>query len=326
MTMRIVREQRPSRAGFTLVELLVVIAIIGILVALLLPAVQSARESARRTQCINHLKQLGLACHNHCDTFRRFPTGGTVPWAWSAGTEADYPNYWKRDTFPYQGPSFLYQILPFIEASNVQNLVADASVQTELISTYFCPSRRKPVRNWDYGNGLNDYAGVTPYNGTLTASSSIDNQDFWGGDPGKWTWSNPLTFEYKGIIVRSGDGGRICDFGRILDGSSNTSMIGEKFAIPAKYDHGDWCDDRGWTDGWDPDVMRFTAYVPIPDKIKPPPSSPLNYGYYFGSAHPAGINMAFGDGSVHKVAYNVDRVLFNNWGNRQDGNQTVAPD
>ena len=306
---------RRSR-GFTLVELLVVIAIIGILVALLLPAVQSARESARRTQCINNLKQIGLACHNHHDTFKRFPTGGAIPWAWSSGSPPSFNTYWARDGFPYQGPGWMYQILPFIEAINIQQIANDATVEDQLITYYFCPSRRKPVRNWDYGNALNDYAGVTP----VSAISASIPDEFWMGE----TWTNPLSAEYNGIIVRSGDGARICDMARVLDGTANTSMVGEKFAQPKQYDKGDWCDDRGWTDGWDPDIMRYSAFSPIPDKNNPP-GLPWNYGYYFGSAHPSGINMAFGDGSVHKIAFNVEQKLFNSWGHRRDGATTPAP-
>ncbi len=305
-----------SRRGFTLVELLVVIAIIGILVALLLPAVQSARESARRAQCLNQLKQIGLACHNHHDVLRRFPTGGAIPNSWSGGSTADFATYWVRDGFPYQGPGWMYQILPYLEAANIQNITADATVAQQKIPTYFCPSRRKPLISLVYGNGVNDYAGVTPIN----AISTTIADEFWMGA----TWTNPLTAQYNGIIVRSGDGMRLCDMARILDGTSNTSMIGEKFHQPQYYDKGDWCDDQGWTAGWDPDSMRYTAFSPIKDRNNPP-GLPWNYGYYFGSAHPAGINMVFGDGSVHMVSYNVQAVLFNNWGHRRDGSTSPAP-
>ena len=140
------------RRGFTLVELLVVIAIIGILVALLLPAIQAAREAARRTECTNHLKQFVTAMHNHHDVYKIFPTGGTLPWANAkrfAGNKTD--------------PGWAYQILPFMEQ---KDLYEDPDflgvVQKALLPVYFCPSRRAPTAQG--GRALMDYAGATPAN------------------------------------------------------------------------------------------------------------------------------------------------------------------
>ena len=124
--------------GFTLVELLVVIAIIGVLVALLLPAVQTAREAARRTQCKNQLKQIGLAIHHHVDSHKVFPTGGAVI----------YPkieNY-VEDGKPFgpdkQGLGWAYQILPYLEESGLQGLVKQVQLQAAVVPLYVCPSRR----------------------------------------------------------------------------------------------------------------------------------------------------------------------------------------
>jgi hypothetical protein len=311
-------------------------------VALLLPAVQSARESGRRTQCVNHLKQIGLGFHNHHDVLLRYPTGGTVPWAWSSSstTAPDDIKTWVRDGFPFQGPSWLYQILPYIEQQNVKDLATTGEVERALITTYFCPSRRKPMRNWQYNMGLNDYAGVTPFNATtkLTSSTPISDEFWFEGlipapppsESCNWTWCNPPKAEYRGIIVRSYDKMRFVTTSSVLDGTANTSMVGEKFCRVERYDKGDWCDDRGWTDGWDPDVLRFTAFAPIRDRKAIPgtdtvPGLLWNFGYYFGSAHPAGINMVYGDGSVHFVAYNIDRDIFNKLGDRMDGNAINAP-
>src|SRR5688572_24723618 len=131
------------KRGFTLVELLVVIAIIGVLVALLLPAVQAARESARRTQCTNHLKQIGLAFHNHDDTMKHLPTGG---WGWSyvgdpdGGFAENQPGAWT------------YNILPWIEQQALREIglgspaplkPAELKLLVEKpIKFYHCPSRR----------------------------------------------------------------------------------------------------------------------------------------------------------------------------------------
>src|SRR3954462_15558458 len=151
---------RAVRRGFTLVELLVVIAIIGILVGLLLPAVQAARESARRKQCMNHLKQIGLASQLVLDTYKTFPSAGIGP----------HPNIKLRGN-AVVGPSeqeigWGFQILPFLEEQAIFNIrppVPGATemtvdevgqyIGTKLISFYFCPSRRAPMTKAGPGGG-----------------------------------------------------------------------------------------------------------------------------------------------------------------------------
>src|SRR5262245_61968776 len=141
--------QRTFLSGFTLVELLVVIAIIGILVALLLPAIQSAREAARRTQCMNNLKNIGLAVLNHADAHKVFPTGGRsyVPASGIPGLAQNLEN--GRPLGPdRQGLSWGYQILPYIEEANAQQMTTQQQLQQVVISIYVCPSRRPPRTGW----------------------------------------------------------------------------------------------------------------------------------------------------------------------------------
>ena len=155
--------QRHKRRAFTLVELLVVIAIIGILVALLLPAVQAAREAARRNQCVNNLKQLALGCMNHHSTIGHFPTGG---WGWfwvgdaDRGFGADQPGGW------------VFNILPYIEENTLHDLAGDGSFDTmstqqhintrevvlSPVTMISCPSRRPGLT---FAKPVDDFSSPT---------------------------------------------------------------------------------------------------------------------------------------------------------------------
>jgi prepilin-type N-terminal cleavage/methylation domain-containing protein len=297
-----------QRAGFTLIEVLVVIAIIAILMGLLLPAVQQAREAARRTQCKNHLKQMGVALHNFHDAYRRFPTGGTTPWDWNNPQGLESPGY------PDQGPGWAFQILPFVEMDQLKKgAVHGQPATTDLIertgmTIYFCPSRRSNANQ--AGRYLMDYASATP------ADSPNSWDQFWYGE----IWTIPKNVRYRGIIVRGGDR-RVSRFKDIRDGTAYTLAIGEKWLKPSNYDTGDWHDDRGWTDGWDPDIVRYTGFRPVKD------AQSTGYGwegYQFGSAHEGIVHFVMGDGAVRGINISLDATLFNNLGSRDDGKDVSA--
>ncbi|MCE9528629.1 MAG: DUF1559 domain-containing protein [Planctomycetales bacterium] len=319
----------PRRRAFTLIELLVVIAIIGILVALLLPAVQYARESARRTECSNNLAQIGKAIHLHENSLKVLPTGGDHPWP-------DFANYRDPVGGGYYGPDmqgvgWAFQILPFMENSNVMNQrgANDAVTQKLITSTpmqmYFCPSRR---RNAHYGtNVLIDYAAACPTNDlSNTDNSSAQSNALWRGS----IWSTAYNQNYGGVIVRTNwdhyaQSKAGCTnpitLSNIKDGTSTTMMLGEKRLIPAQYTTGAWHDDRGWTDGWDPDIIRLTSAPFGPDIRSQQALDSGTMGdiaYHFGSAHATGMNCAFADGSVKFVPYSINRVNFNRMGHRSD--------
>ena len=315
-------QSRPTRSAFTLVELLVVIAIIAMLVTLLLPAVQAAREAARRTQCINNLKQMGLGILNYESAQAEFPTGGSEPWHDQGDENSIYG----------KGYGWMVQILPFVEDAALRevskgygqgNRELDLIVRRTPIPMYFCPSRRDNVvrvipasaENCGQGCALNDYASATPDN-DLDVSRPSHDPWFWQGTahgtvrPGK---------EYKGIIVRT-VANEPCTAGKISDGTSKTIMVGEKRVFANRYALGDWHDDIGWTDGWDPDIIRYTGYQPGRDVIQGGAGDPGSVlGFYFGSAHQQGIHTVFGDGHVQRIDYGINLAIFNFMGHRSDG-------
>lgn len=346
--------------GFTLVELLVVIAIIGILVALLLPAVQSAREAARRTQCKNNLKNIMLATLNHTDSQKVFPTGGVT---WGVRIE-DYLEGGRPVDTARMGLGWGFQILPYMEEQSLHDLTSSDRMRDTAVPLYNCPSRRTATRvqHGDTAVVVTDYASAQPCTKTsstqaepLDVATLYPNWTGWGdvyacactgggagaiptGTVGPPPQPNGV---YDGVIVRSAyyplgispftgklDGKfqnapAPVKFARITDGTSKTMLFGEKFVRFDLYDGGCSSDDAGWTDGWDPDVMRSTGVPPLADSSKddlvlnePRPQGSAWWEFHFGSAHPGGINIAMADGGIRTVSYDIDLEVFNALGTR----------
>jgi prepilin-type N-terminal cleavage/methylation domain-containing protein len=335
------RAVAPAR-GFTLVELLVVIAIIGILVALLLPAVQAAREAARRTQCTNQLKQIGLAWQNHHDTFKHFPTGGWG-WGWQGDPDRGYDEK--------QPGGWVYNILQFMELGNLREMgrgMADPQKRialTELSKIqpgdFICPSKRKaeataPKDHWAPRNcnftigqlaGKSDYAACSGNPAVPEADTNAEGPaSFTVADSPLWTWSKP----HNGICslrskVRHKD---------ITDGSSKTFMVGEKYQRPESYAGSfasgsltyDFGDNESMYSGYNRDQHRST-YIILPDKGLPPTQDRMGYddsGYSFGSVHPGSLGMCFADASVRRIAYDIDLNVYQWFGPLDDGRMVTG--
>ncbi|MEI7460764.1 MAG: DUF1559 domain-containing protein [Pirellula sp.] len=326
------------RTGFTLVELLVVIAIIGILVGLLLPAVQAAREAARRMQCGNNMKQIGLAFMNHESTFKYMPKGPydgdpTLPGmvynepvgSYESGTtccNAAHPNGW----------SHWFKILPFIEQTNVYNIArfdlppvhsgrafdynGEDTVAASLISSYYCPSRRGPTGYGSANAGRCDYAGCAGfYQGEMHENYGDIPAAPLGMEPRR-NERTPENFGNtggrKGYIVWSAQGAkrRMAD---VTDGTSNSIMAAEK-SVPIGKHNASGGDNEKWNNaGWDECVIRY-HFPPMADSdkriIRETSTGGNVWPRYFGSAHSGGLNAAYGDGSVRFASFSVDALVW----------------
>jgi prepilin-type N-terminal cleavage/methylation domain-containing protein len=351
-----------QRQAFTLVELLVVIAIIGVLVALLLPAVQAAREAARRTQCKNQVKQMMLSMHNHESAKGAFPSGGIGPWPeiqrylTGPGGAPFGPDK--------QGLSWAFQILPYLEGQAVYNIKDVTQMEQTSVPMYYCPSRRPPTQHPVERTYLMDYAAAVPARtrsqrpaspdwyaphsayGTMGCARGGDLGDFWSSTSGNMRFEAdiassklatlPSYIAAMGVIVRS----EYCatcpatnrnlgiytkiSFHQITDGSSNTLVLGEKRLQPSNYATGDWHDDKGWSDGWDPDTLRSTHCQPAPDQDinAAAMTDELALPYAFGGAHAELFNAGFADASVRSIRFDIDVELLNQLGHRFDGEET----
>ena len=316
-----------NRSAMTLVELLVVVAIIGILVSLLLPAVQSARESARRAICINTLKQLSLAAMMHEGTHLAFPTAG---WSWTLPREV------RRDAAGgYIGPAILgdqswgwrYQLLPFIERQELWDLENDFDIRKAKPPLISCPTRR-PVTFYGGEEGginstvLGDYVGNggdTGENGLRTLGLTPDPLCRCRFQTGTIIWYQPSVVKatinpLKNTLIRTS---------LITDGASKTMLFGEKYVNGLLTQGGSWGDNAGWYVGRSWDTQRFAVSFPKPDSYltdRRPQQVQGNQRYdFFGSAHPTAFNCSMADGSVTSVSYDVDGVTLAQLCNRRDG-------
>lgn len=349
--MRIVRRRGAKLAlgaGFTLVELLVVIAIIGVLVALLLPAVQAAREAARRTQCVNQLKELTLGGMNHEGAMKYFPTGG---WGHNWVGDAD------RGYGQKQPGGWLYNILPYIEQKAKHDMPIDGQPDVHTpgqlegarqmlldpIGIIYCPSRR----NGKFRNSeklisfANNSATLPPgdkgYVGRSDYAANAGDVRIHGGAPGpggigsNYAW---LTSTKTGLLVKDNPEGEAfsgISFERseiaikhITDGTTNTYFAGEKYLDPRGYEDGsDTGDNETWCTGHNNDNFRTTASPPSRDGVNPDDPIDAENGNIFGSAHATIWNASFCDGHVESLSYDIDPTVHKNRGNRQDGNVDV---
>ncbi|NLF08212.1 MAG: DUF1559 domain-containing protein [Pirellulaceae bacterium] len=327
-----------KKHGFTLVELLVVITIIGILIALLLPAVQAAREAARRLQCQNHLKQLALGCLNHEQAHDFLPCGGWI-WNWQGDPDRGFD---KR-----QPGGWIYNVLPYIEQQSLHDMglgyawnssqkqAALAAVAATPLATLHCPSRRQPITYPNVytpkncGNTNIPYVARTDY---AANTGSVQNPAYWYWEspsvtppvptdptqtdaPG-YVW--PTAFAWK-PSSRTGNNGVIyplsmTHMAEISDGASHTYLAGEKYLQPELYNTGTAAGDNNPPyGGFDWDYSRWTDLPPLQDTP----------GYLdntrFGSVHSAGFHMAFCDGSVQVISYSIEPAIHADLGDRQDG-------
>jgi prepilin-type N-terminal cleavage/methylation domain-containing protein len=309
-----------NRKGFTLIELLVTIAVISLLIGLLLPAVQSARESARRITCQNNLKQLSMGVLQAESTYGRFPSNG---WGWKWMGDPDR-GYGKRQT-----GGWIYQILPYIDQAALQDIGAGdppplkrlrlGDLTQKSFPLVRCPTRpaditcpRDPVIEWwnaELRNNLarTDYAGNAGdlFTGIKDGPSSLSE-----GDSKAYAW--PDNTNVTGILfqrseIRTGD---------ITDGMSNTYLLGEKCAGKGSYSqYGDQGFDQSFLAGDDWDLVRWTEKAPQMDGATAEPER-------FGSAHSSIFNVALCDGSVRAVSYSIDLTTHRHLGNRSDGEVT----
>jgi prepilin-type N-terminal cleavage/methylation domain-containing protein/prepilin-type processing-associated H-X9-DG protein len=316
-----IRRRQPTITGFTLVELLVVIAIIGILVALLLPAIQAAREAARRSQCSNNLKQTGLGILNYESARSELPPG----------SEVKVPEYCSG--VECRGVPMFILVMPYLEEGVLPDKLSDLIRQrgtdgwawpviaTDVagdtrIVTYQCPS----TTNWPELNPRRDYAGVVGGAGDKRARHPTAPADV----------KQPKLINYRGRVYTNGpfNMGVVIPLRRVVDGTTKTLAVGESVS-PTRYGlgqgfdtdeggpgawwHGGSCKAAFTTDYASHSIGRFllSTYKPINSQVVDPQTAPGNTNdACFSSEHPGGAQFVFLDGHVAFLQENIDYDIY----------------
>lgn len=323
---------RRLQAAFTLVELLVVIAIIGVLVSLLLPAVQTAREAARRTSCGNNIKQLGLGFQMHHDVFNKLPSGG------DQNSGVRYVIGWPAAIFPFieQKPlrdqidglatNALLTVMPWRFTVAPHN--GDKPMFCDAIKTFQCPSSelgKKSPDAWNLTNPEVNAANQAPLH--YRANGGSANSDLIQGTHSRHAWFSKSGVVYPKSVVRFAD---------ITDGTTNTLLMGEtSSAFGRPQVSRSWGGIQPWTWGY----YNYAAQVSPPDdnvgwlmidhKVV---TYPIGYtGSFFTnetpftSGHPNGVNMVYVDGSTRFLTKQTPLATLQAMATRGDGETYSDP-
>ncbi|MDO5553839.1 MAG: DUF1559 domain-containing protein [Planctomycetia bacterium] len=318
------------RNAFTLVELLVVIAIIGVLIALLLPAVQAAREAANRMDCTNRMKQISLACHNYHDVQGAFPAGAMYP----VNTDTNERICWGISLLPYMEQQALFE-----QWTQANTDAKKQAVGATVVSAYICPSDDIPMKTvaergtpWAHGKKL----AVASYRGIAGKTNHPYHEGTPADERGNWTqtlYAPKLKMSWKGLFHYVAPAGttmtniRKLDnetMAAVLDGTSNTFAFSESH-YPANAEASDlagfkpvtfWAFSYGHYNlaqaMMDSSVVRHIESIQWKGYCG---GSPTTYKighcmYAFGSYHPSGGNFALADGSVRFVSDTFNYELF----------------
>jgi prepilin-type N-terminal cleavage/methylation domain-containing protein/prepilin-type processing-associated H-X9-DG protein len=321
---------RAARTGFTLVELLVVIAIIGILIALLLPAVQAAREAARRSQCSNNLKQMGLGLHNYHDSFKSFPAAYISNSGWGWGTAI----------LPFAEQQPLYDQIDPAQRRFGDGGTAPAGTVTlaqTILSVYQCPSDLAPQSGLNARPDEQPFAvpgrpgGGTQYQVGYSSYVAIK------GTNGPINGRTPAPDNVPGMFVQN----HWTNLAKVLDGTANTIALGERCyggvdqANPPPYSRRGsiWMGasvDLGTGSHNNDDVFMNMARVTSltggnMDHMINSPLVTANSRRACASYHPGGAQFAFCDGSVHFIPETISAVTYGRLGNKWDGESVTVP-
>jgi hypothetical protein len=318
--------------GLSLLEVLVVISLIGLLLQMMLPAIDASREAARRHVCSSHLRQIGMSMQIHHDTYRHFPSGGWH-YTWigepERGTDRNQPGGWVFNLLGALEQQSLRDEGKF-QANDDRTEALTRRCRT-VLPLFHCPSRREArayPQTWNRSPYTVDatlskplaWVAKTDYAANVGATVMVEFDPQWpgpkslaqGDDPG-FTW--PETKHFDGVI-----------FGRsrirqrqIRDGLSKTYLVAEKYVDPLHYETGeDWGDNENLYTGFNNDHCRSALSSPQPDQAG------MDYRNSFGSAHRSVWQAALCDGAVRALRFDIDHVVHQQMAQRADGASMTA--